>query len=547
MKTTVFKSLVSLAMGALMGVGMVACSPDTPSNENRNKLHEDPIRAVFTLQEGTLDNNKKFDSQPHMADFKASTAPIQTIEWKTTPNEGWHVVGSNNKFKVKNSQDNPNIVYLLKIQYYNAKDEPMNDQFFNLGQDKIHQHFFSMYKQVEIDGKKATVRVNNKAELPYDYCYADELNGQYVGNTNPMGFQGFIRFVKPAANFTLSIDLLHAAGSKFDTDNKPSPFYLPSKVLLSTGQWDINVKLPVETDGTAQTPSNKLDPTLIQPAKVTIDIYEGHLHGTYAFHQNPKPKENKYIGKNYHLVYHLKDGQWIADPQNVKMVSIVGDATRHRVSAFAIHYYDAQGNDISNQLIDNGEDKHYQHFFVAKDIKPGYGGQQEATDKNGTDFCDYLYCDTDPWNKTNKFDKAEFIGQKNPIGLKGYFFFPHTHKKFIMDIQLMRARTSKFTNGKSSSFCMPSKSQQQQEAWMPGIQIPMNIYMDNAEKELDANLLAASPAEMGTDENKYSKKDRLTIHSLMEAFELTDFKTAVAEFWWNLNGDSKEDNSGFWF
>ena len=40
-----------------------------------------------------------------------------------------------------------------------------------------------------------------------------------------------------------------------------------------------------------------------------------------------------------------------------------------------------------------------------------------------TEFFDYVYCDTDPWNKTNKFDGAKFTGQSNPIGHKGYFKF----------------------------------------------------------------------------------------------------------------------------
>ena len=65
------------------------------------------------------------------------------IEWETTAGQGWHVTSATKSFSVKNSVDNPSVVYLLKMEYYNAKGEMMNSQFYNLGQDKIHQHFFS--------------------------------------------------------------------------------------------------------------------------------------------------------------------------------------------------------------------------------------------------------------------------------------------------------------------------------------------------------------------------------------------------------------------
>ena len=51
------------------------------------------------------------------------------------------------KFVVKSIKTNPNVVYSLRIDYYNAKGEPMNHQFFENEQDKIHQHFlYVLYK-----------------------------------------------------------------------------------------------------------------------------------------------------------------------------------------------------------------------------------------------------------------------------------------------------------------------------------------------------------------------------------------------------------------
>ena len=546
MKTKRFINGLALAFGAVMTMLFVACNPEQPENEKENKLHEDPVRAVFTLQEGTLNNASAFDNTPKMANFKAASVPAQVIEWETTAGQGWHVTSATKSFNVKNSVDNPSVVYLLKMEYYNAKGEMMNSQFYNLGQDKIHQHFFSMFKQVMYEGQMSSVRVTNKAELPYDYRYIDELNGTFIGDTNPMGFQGLIKFVKPGREFTLSVDLLHAAGSKFGDDGKASPFYNPAGKLLSTGLWDINVKLPIVIDGQSNE-QNELDPSLINPAKAVIEIYNGHLHGPHAFHQNPTPKELKYIGRNYKLTYTLENGKWVADPQNGKSVNLMGSSQDHYVSAFVIHYYDKAGNEITSQIVNNGEDSHYQHFFMVDDIRPSYGGKKEATDVNSTEFFDYVYCDTDPWNKTNKFDGAKFTGQSNPIGHKGYFKFLRTHKQFNLEIRLMRARNSKLTNGEASPFYAPTERQLKEEAWLPTIVVPMNIYMDSDERELDEKVYDTDYDKLSDNAKDYSESNLMSIRSLMDAFGITDIKTAVLDFWWNFHGDSKHSDAGFWF
>ncbi|WP_449030085.1 hypothetical protein [Prevotella melaninogenica] len=546
MKTKRFINGLALAFSAVMTMLFVGCNPEQPENEKENKLHEDPVRAVFTLQEGTLDNASAFDNTPKMANFKAASVPAQVIEWETTAGQGWHVTSATKSFNVKNSVDNPSVVYLLKMEYYNAKGEMMNSQFYNLGQDKIHQHFFSMFKQVMYEGQMSSVRVTNKAELPYDYRYIDELNGTFIGDTNPMGFQGLIKFVKPGREFTLSVDLLHAAGSKFGDDGKASPFYNPAGKLLSTGLWDINVKLPIVIDGQS-TEERTTDPSLINPAKAVIEIYNGHLHGPHAFHQNPTPKELKYIGRNYKLTYTLENGKWVADPKNDKSVNLMGSSQDHYVSAFVIHYYDKAGNEITSQIVNNGEDSHYQHFFMVDDIRPSYGGKKETTDVNSTEFFKYVYCDTDPWNKTNKFDGAKFTGQSNPIGHKGYFKFLRTHKQFNLEIRLMRARNSKLINGKASPFYAPTARQLKEEAWLPTIVVPMNIYMDSDERELDEKVYDTDYDKLSDNAKDYSESNLMSIRSLMDAFGITDIKTAVLDFWWNFHGDSKHSDAGFWF
>ena len=72
MKTKKFINGFALALSTVLASMFVACNPEKPENEKENKLHEDPVRAVFMLQEGTLDDAANFDKTPKMANFKAS-------------------------------------------------------------------------------------------------------------------------------------------------------------------------------------------------------------------------------------------------------------------------------------------------------------------------------------------------------------------------------------------------------------------------------------------------------------------------------------------
>jgi putative lipoprotein len=111
----------------------------------------------------------------------------------------------------------------------------------------------------------------------------------------------------------------------------------------------------------------------------------------------------------------------------------------------------------------------------------------------------------------------------------------------------MRARNSKLTNGKASSFCAPTARQLKEEAWLPTIVVPMNIYMDSDERDLGSVLDVDDADKLSNNAKDYSESSLVSIRSLMEAFGITDIKTAVADFWWNLHGESKHSDAGFWF
>lgn len=548
MKTKTIFSTVFAYLCMLLVFVVVSCKPEEAVDETKNKLHEDPVKAVFTLQEGTIKGGKSFSGDLVLADFTPLTTPAQQIVWEITPKEGWHVSSALKHFQVKSIKENPALVYHLSIEYYNSKGEKINHQFFDLGQDKIHQHFFSLYKTTTVLGKTGKARVADKSQLPYDYCYVDQYKGVDMGATNPVGFDGLLQIVHPSEAFNLSVDLLHAAQSKYDKDNRLSPFYLPAAVLTSTGQWDITVSLPFDVDGqVAQGDAKPLDASLFQPKTLEIEVYEGHLHGEKTFHQNGYSKNNQCLGKSYRLKYTLENNQWVADKSNPTSVNVMGNADKFVRYAFSLRYFNDKHEDITGQIVNGGEDQHYQHFFTVSDVKPSYGGVEEKSDGNHPDFFQYTYCDTKPWDKTVHFDNAAFLDDNNPIGIKGFFTFLRSRKQFTLNIRLMRAHQSKRVGGKPSPFYAPSSQQEAKETWMPVIQIPVNVYMDWNEKGLDLAVWENPKLVENTQLKDLSEHDQRTVLSLMKAFGIKDIKTALAEFYWNMADVPVHDGRGFWF
>ena len=548
MRTKTIFSTIFAYLCMLLVFVVVSCKPEEAVDETKNKLHEDPVKAVFTLQEGSIKGNKSFNQQLVLADFTPSTTPAQQIVWEITPKEGWHVSSALKHFQVKSVKENPALVYHLSIEYYNSKGQKINHQFFDLGQDKIHQHFFSLYKTTTVLGKTGKARVADKSQLPYDYCYVDQYNGVDMGATNPVGFDGLLQIVHPSEAFNLSVDLLHAAQSKYDKDNRLSPFYLPAAILTSTGQWDIMVSLPFDVDGqVAQGDVKPLDASLFQPKTVEIEVYEGHLHGAKTFHQNGYSKNNQCLGKPYRLKYTLENNQWVADKSNPASVNVMGNADKFVRYAFSLRYFNDKHEDITGQIVNGGEDQHYQHFFTVSDVKPSYGGVEEKSDGNHPDFFQYTYCDTKPWDKTVHFDNAAFLDANNPIGIKGFFTFLRSRKQFTLNIRLMRAHQSKRVGDKPSPFYAPSSQQEAKEAWMPAIQIPVNVYMDWNEKGLDLEVWENPKLVESTQLKDLSEHDQRTVLSLMKAFGIKDIKTALAEFYWNMADVPVHDGKGFWF
>lgn len=240
------KNFTSILFSSLMSIAVLgSCiEPNKPENEVENKLHENPFFATYTLIEGKMSDIAKFDNNPSLQDVERLDN-VQVIEWATSKEKGWHITENSPSkgFKVKSKEKSPNTVYILKIEYKNSKGESMNHQFIDNHQDNIHQHFFKTIKGGLIEDEN---------ELPYIYRYVDTAplnddNGKHIGDKNPLGFKGLMRF-KARKSFKISIDLLHCFVSKYDDNGNTSPFYAPRKELRGNSDSDISVKIRFEQE-----------------------------------------------------------------------------------------------------------------------------------------------------------------------------------------------------------------------------------------------------------------------------------------------------------
>ncbi len=242
-KTNIFSKLALMTLTCV--AVLVSCSPHepkTPTNEILNKSHENPFKAELILEAGKLKGDVSF-ADATLQDFEPIANGKQTITWEENEKKGWHIKEESIKaFDVKTQAEAKDLLYLFRIVYYNAKGEVMNEQFVKNGQDKIHQHFFSIRK----NGK----RVRQESEIPYEYTYQDtkvwnDDSSPLLGKGNPLGFKGLLRFKPWAESLEMLVILVHARNSKYEEDKSVNPFYYPGNRLLAEKEgFDISIRVP---------------------------------------------------------------------------------------------------------------------------------------------------------------------------------------------------------------------------------------------------------------------------------------------------------------
>lgn len=276
------------------------------------------------------------------------------------------------------------------------------------------------------------------------------------------------------------------------------------------------------------------------PAKAELLLVEGHLHGKYGFHQNPDVEGVKYLKKVQKITYVLTEKGWGATADGLKQFNVrsaMKGADGYAVYGLWINYYNAKGDLITKEFIENGQDLIHQHFFIPREVKPTFDGSVEEKDGNPAELFDYIYCDTDPWNKNMYKEGGKLIGDKNPIGFKGYFKFNKTRKQFDLSIELMHAAKSKFNDGVASPYYEPSRAQRQRDHWDLKIKVPVVIYA-NQEEYIES--------DTDTPEDQIPANEMKYLNSIGKAYNIS-WKEALMDLTVLFNGDVNPESGQLWF
>ncbi len=226
-------------------VALTACEKDPleASDETLNKLHEDPIRVVISLTEGTYADSVFTPS---------ATAQKQVITYQLNAEHGWApIAAGDTALVVTASTDARQRAYWLTLKYYNEAGEDMTYQFAENGQDRIHQHFF-IPRNIKSMADGTTVKLTAPNALAYYYMdtmpwdrEAGQPNVTITGAVNPLGFKGVAYFPTGGIHYRLSIELMHALQSKYNSKGELSPYYRPTSGQRLVDMWDVKMTVPV--------------------------------------------------------------------------------------------------------------------------------------------------------------------------------------------------------------------------------------------------------------------------------------------------------------
>lgn len=495
MNNKIMKGLRGLALIISGGAMLFACKEDPvkPENEILKKLHENPAKITYTLTEASLPAGTQF-TYANIGAIALGTKK-QTITFEYKPDKSFGPTEESPKaFTVKNVAQDPTAVYYLTIQYYSPSGQPMNNQFIENSQDRIHQHFFSIYKN--------GLLVTKADQIPYSYLYADkDAKGVLYGEKNPIGMEGYLRFDKAIGEQKIVIDLIHFYKSKYKEGGGTSPYYAADRKNKSESDVDASVGI-VFSDGTGggsssgsvtvpivstEKPTGKfpgINNTDVR--KIVLGMYEGHIHEPANYHYVPGPVgfNSKNLSMEQEMTIEYKGGEWVVTKgvnfflfSKGQVYKVPGkkytvDPIPAPVYGLWVEYYDGNNRLINGTFAESGA---YQTFFRPNDIKKLSTG--EAVQVQPKDLFGYMYRDTEPWNKANR-DGARYIDDKDPKGLKGFFYFNQVNRRFALNMELWHTPSGKLTGDKPSPFYEPSAHVQKTGRPVLTVSIPAYVWLD---------------------------------------------------------------------
>lgn len=563
MKQLFGRALRGIACLATLVVGSLftACDkePIKPNNEVENKLHENPHKVVYTLTEYRLESAEHFH-YPDIEEFEP-VGNTQTLVWQMQSNGTWAFEGAAKEFVVKTAKDDPKAIYKLSIEHFNAQGVSMNQQFFDNGQDKIHQYLFSIYKD--------NLVVRKSAEIPYQYLYADKdsKTGKLLGEDNPVGMEGFFKFRRDLGLRPITAVLLHAYGSKY-LNGVPSPYYAQNPKI--TGDKDISVRLlfravgNTEVDKGDNAPKNPNDNTGNKPEdttvadngealnttevhKVVFFVGEGHFHGeSFHYLQGPQDMKQKNLSMEQEMTATWQEGKWVLSG-NVNKFVFFG-AKKYSGANYPqpsygiwIKYYDKAGKLINEQFVEEGK---YQTFFRPTKLQSMTG--KGKSDYKPEEVFTYHYKDTNPAGKSVAKDKAADISKRNPIGLKGFLYTDKVDLQCTLNVELWSTPQGKKEGDKLSLATVPSEHIQKTGKCVLRIPIPVYLPMEKGKIDIltpdDEDEIVESYPE------NYNQEDKARADALLKALGVS-FAELQKELYIRISGDRASESSGvgYWF
>ncbi len=520
--------------------------PVKAENEILNKLHEDPHKVIYKLTEYNIPEGKNFVN----ADRASFTKVGETTEltFKIQPDGTWAWEGDKDEFTVKTVADDPHAIYKLDIEYFNPQGAPMNQQFIVNGQDKIHQHIFSTYRNKRV--------VRKEAEIHYLYLYADKDNqGQYLSDNNPIGLEGFFQFKQEFSAQNIKAELIHAYGSKYSQqDGQPSTYYAQS--LGVSGTKDISTDIsfrrigntdiihedhthPAGTEHKDEETSSTGGINTTEVHKITFFLGEGHFHGS-SFHyiQGPQDLKKKELAVEYQMEATWQDGKWVLSGQVDKFLLQTGklqSGGNYPAPSMGmwIELYDKENKLLNATFAESGK---HQFFFRPTDIKTL--STQEPSTIVDKDVLTYVGQDTNPWDKSIAKDKATNVSATNPIGLKGFIYTDKSDLQFTWNIELWSLPQGKGTP--VSPYYEPSEYARKTGKCVLRLPVPVYIWLPKG----DVDQL------IGEEEypSNFTSKQKEVTEAILKVLGIS-FKDLAADLETRFDGEWADEKTGVgrWF
>lgn len=201
-------------------------------------------------------------------------------------------------------------------------------------------------------------------------------------------------------------------------------------------------------------------------SKVEFKFTEGHIHGHHEegehheehhhdhdggeefFHGLPEIPNIKFGTVQTYTFESTKNGIKVISENPIRLV-------QGKAYGLEITYYNKQGERINSEFTTKEMAPIHQHFFIPSQIKSIKEGITTATK---TDIISYEYRDTNPENGMFGNEGVTLRGEKDPIGLKGFFDVEKAYQSFNLKVVLVHViKGSKLDdNGNPYPFYAPS-------------------------------------------------------------------------------------------